>query len=88
MRSLLPVPAAAAGTPVVWADGATRSDAAPRRAPSGPAGDSAAFRAQQIAQERLGKGLHLEPLREAADAYARAAGLARSPSPKGRVPQA
>lgn len=44
-------------------------------------GASATFLAQQIAQERLGKGLHIEPLREAADAYARAAGLSRILSP-------
>lgn len=44
---------------------------------------SAAFLAQQIAQERVGKGLHIEPLREAVVAYARAAGLSRVPAPSG-----
>jgi hypothetical protein len=76
--SLLPVPASAAWVPAAWAPEAERNVGA---GPPDMRGASAPFLAQQIAQERLGKGLHIEPLREAADAYARAAGLSRIPSP-------
>jgi hypothetical protein len=78
--SLLPVPASAAWAPTAWTPGVGKDAGA---GPPDIPGASAPFLAQQIAQERLGKGLHIEPLREAADAYARAAGLSRTPSPPG-----